>query len=89
MPKRRAARRWTEDHVLRLTLNPTYAVNIHPMLSLPKEQLIDRVAWIAANKKLIREVGVDRWLATLLEVLEGRYVTGGPDGPEINDPDDQ
>ncbi len=37
------------------------------------EAIIDSVAWIAANAKLMKELGVEKWLWQLLDVLE----TGG------------
>jgi hypothetical protein len=35
-----------------------------------------REDWIAANARLINDVGAERWLTSLLEVLEGDYPRG-------------
>jgi hypothetical protein len=44
--------------------------------------MIPREQWIAANVRLIEEVGAAKWLDSLLEVLEGKFPEGQePDLP--------
>src|SRR5262245_3943646 len=67
---------WTVDDVQRLVANPFYAITVHPMLSTPHEPMYSREQWIAMNTRLITDLGPERYLRVLLEVLEGDYVTG-------------
>jgi hypothetical protein len=53
--------RWTPDSVTRTLINPHYAISRPPV--------IDEEEWIKANAKLIRDMGAETYLATLLSVL--------------------
>jgi hypothetical protein len=61
------------DDVRRTLINPFYAISIDPMLCNEHEPLITKEEWIKAQKINIEEDGIDLWLETLLEVLEGEY----------------
>ncbi len=54
-------------------INPTLTINISDRLQGEHPPLVKREEWIAANVKLIEELGATAWLWLLLEVLE----TGG------------
>ncbi len=66
---------WTEEDVARLILNPFYAITIDPTLCLDHEPLVSRDEWVGANANAIRELGPQRYLRLLLDVLEGNYLT--------------
>jgi hypothetical protein len=54
-------------------INPFCAITIDPTLSEEHEPLTSREEWIRANTRLLREMGSEAWLRTLLDVLEGNY----------------
>jgi hypothetical protein len=68
---------WDEGRTSEVLVNPFYAITFAPILCADHEPLIDRETWIRANVQLIEQLGAERWLRTLLEVLE----TGGPPSP--------
>jgi hypothetical protein len=73
----------TEDDVRRMLLNPFYAIEIAPILAGPHETMVSEDQWVAANVKLIQEIGAEAWLRELLTVLKGDFVTG-PTGTASN-----
>ena len=73
----------TEDDVRRILLNPFYAIEIAPILAEPHDTTVSEDQWIAANAKLIQEIGAEAWLRELLTVLKGDFVTG-PTGAAPN-----
>jgi hypothetical protein len=52
---------WTPDSVARTLINPGYCLSQPPV--------VDEEQWIKANARLIRELGAETYLATLLSVL--------------------
>jgi uncharacterized protein (DUF952 family) len=66
----------TEDDVRRILLNPFYAIEIAPVLAEPHDTMVSEDQWVAANAKLIQEIGAEAWLRELLTVLKGDFVTG-------------
>jgi hypothetical protein len=58
------------EHML---INPFYAINITPDLMGKHEPLVSEAQWVADNKKLIEEIGVQARLEKLLAVLQGDY----------------
>ncbi len=66
----------TEDDVRRMLLNPFYAIEIAPILAEPHDTMVSEDQWVAANAKLIQEIGAEAWLRGLLTVLKGDFVTG-------------
>ncbi len=55
-------------------LSPAAAITVAPVLCEPHPPLIDRTEWVAANSRLMDELGPRRYLALLLDVLAGNYV---------------
>jgi hypothetical protein len=52
---------WTPESVARILMNPQYCLGQHPA--------VDEDTWIKANAKMIREMGAESYLATLLSLL--------------------
>jgi hypothetical protein len=61
-----AEEKWTPDSVARVLIDPRYCLVTPPTVTKEK--------WIAANAKLIREMGAENYLATLLTILRKDYV---------------
>ena len=55
--------------------NPVYAINIAPVLAQPHAPLISEEEWIAANAKMIDDLGPEAYLRNLLSILKGNYPT--------------
>ena len=68
-------RDWTPGDVNGIVANPFYAVNIAPVLAEPHPPLIGEEEWIAANVKLIEDLGPEAYLRNLLSILKGNYPT--------------
>ncbi|MGO9977570.1 MAG: hypothetical protein ACLP01_33215 [Solirubrobacteraceae bacterium] len=64
---------WTPADVTALIANAFYAINIDPVLATPHELLLSEERWIAANTKLIQDLGPETYLRNLLSVLKGNY----------------
>ena len=62
------------DNPTHMVINPCQAVVFSNRLQGEHEAMVDTKTWLAANVKLIKELGTEAWLWQLLEVLE----TGGP-----------
>lgn len=63
-----------DEHSKRTALiNPFYAITIHPDLLGEHQPLVTKEQWVAANARLIDELGVEAWLAQLLATLEGNF----------------
>jgi hypothetical protein len=71
--------RFTEDNLQRILINPFYAITVAPQLTAEHDPPMSEAGWIQANASLIREVGTERWLKRLLDVLEEKAVN--PDEP--------
>jgi hypothetical protein len=56
-------------------INPSRTVNIDSMFAAEHPPLIGRDMWVDVNVKHIRNMGTERWLRQLLEVLKGDIVT--------------
>jgi len=54
-----------------MLVNPFYVINIAPDLATVHEPLIDHATWIEANRVLIKQIGLEEWLAHLLATLQG------------------
>lgn len=50
-------------------INPTLTVPLSVRLQGAHQPLIERHEWIAANSKLMKEMGIAKWLEQLLSVL--------------------
>ena len=55
--------------------NPIYAINIAPVLAQPHPPLFSEEEWIAANAKMIDDLGPEAYLRNLLSILKGNYPT--------------
>lgn len=62
------------EHVVKILVNPFYAINIDPNMCHPHEPLVSRDEWIKSGVQLIGEIGAEAFLTELLNVLEGEYV---------------
>ena len=56
-------------------INPFQAVNIDPLFTVEHPPLIEREMWVDVNVMQIRNMGAERWLRQLLDVLNGDIVT--------------
>jgi hypothetical protein len=81
IPKRKenGVPHFTEDNLQRIIINPFYAITVAPQLTQEHEPSMGEAEWVRANASLMREMGSERWLRQLLEVLEGKV--GAPDQP--------
>jgi len=62
------------DYVRDSLINPYRGIIFSKRLRGSHQPIIAREIWLAANEKLIKEIGVTDWIWKLLDVLE----TGGP-----------
>ncbi|MES9539212.1 hypothetical protein [Actinomadura sp. NPDC000600] len=76
-------KQWVASDIARLTVNPIYAIEIDPQLASPHEPIVSEEEWVAANLRMIADVGPEAFLRTLLHVLKGGWVAGGDDENEI------
>jgi hypothetical protein len=51
-------------------INPYYAIHISPSLVAKHELMTSKEKWIRVNVKLIDDLGKEKWLGMLLDVLE-------------------
>src|SRR5437868_15204694 len=63
---------FTEDNLQRIIINPFYAITFAPQLTEEHEPPTGEAEWVQANASLMREMGSERWLRQLLDVLEGK-----------------
>lgn len=75
-----------QEDVKDMIANPFYAINIEPELALEHQPLVSESQWIAANLKLMDEIGAEEWLERLLAVLQGAGPLN-PDRPNFGLPD--
>jgi hypothetical protein len=66
---------FTEDHLQRIIINPFYALTVAPHLTEEHQPPMGEAEWVRANASLIGELGGERWLRQLLDVLEGKAAT--------------
>ena len=66
---------FTEDNLQRIIINPFYAITIARSLTEEHDPAMSEAEWVQANASLIREMGSERWLRQLLDVLNGDIVT--------------
>jgi hypothetical protein len=68
---------FTEDNLQRIIINPFYALTVAPQLTEAHEPPMDEARWVRANASLMGEMGAERWLGQLLDVLNGDARNGG------------
>ena len=66
---------FTEDNVQRIILNPFYAITVAPRWTEEHEPPMGEAEWVQANASLMGEIGAERWLRQLLDILGGDIVT--------------
>jgi len=69
---------FTEDNVQRIIINPFYAITVASQWTKEHEPPMSEAEWVRANASLLGEMGAERWLRQLLDVLEGK--SEAPDG---------
>src|SRR5712691_11061795 len=62
---------FTEDNLQRIIINPFNAITVASQLTEEHEPSMSEAEWVQANASLMREMGSERWLRQLLDVLEG------------------
>lgn len=72
---------WVASDLVKLLVNPIYAIEIDPHLATPHEPLVSEEEWIAVNLRFISEAGPEAFLRTVLNVLKGGWMSG-PEGGE-------
>jgi hypothetical protein len=70
---------FTEDNVQRIIINPFYAITVASQWTEEHGPPMGEAEWVRANASLMGEMGAERWLRQLLDVLEGK--SDAPDGP--------
>lgn len=63
---------FTEDTLRRIMINPFYAITVAPQFTTEHAPAMSEAEWVRTNASLMGELGAERWLRQLLEVLEGR-----------------
>ena len=66
---------FTEDNLQRIIINPFYAITVAPQLAEEHEPPMGEAEWVQGNASLMEELGSERWLRQLLDVLNGDFVT--------------
>lgn len=64
---------WTPADSTAILINPYFAIDIDPTLSLPHGKPVSEEHWIDANAQMIRHWGAEVYLQNLLAVLKGNY----------------
>ncbi|TDD32016.1 hypothetical protein E1287_24450 [Actinomadura sp. KC06] len=64
---------WTPADSTAILINPYFAIDIDPTLTLPHGKPVSEEHWIDANAKMIRHWGAEVYLQNLLAVLKGNY----------------
>ena len=78
--KENGVSQFTEDNLQRIIINPFYAITIAQSLTEEHDPAMSEAEWVQANASLMREMGSERWLRQLLDVLGGDIVTAGEVG---------
>ena len=56
-----------------MLMNPYYAIRLDSGLFSEHEPMVTEDQWVAANTRLISELGTEAYLRQLLAVLKGDY----------------
>ncbi len=65
---------FTEDNLQRIMMNPFYVVTIASQLTTEHDPPMSEAEWVQANAAVIREIGAEKWIRQLLDVLEGKAI---------------
>ncbi|MGI9003021.1 MAG: hypothetical protein ACR2GH_15405 [Pseudonocardia sp.] len=63
------------DELAAMLINPFYAIEFDPRLIERHEPLTSEDQWVAANRRLLHELGEEAYLRRLLAVLKGDFPT--------------
>jgi hypothetical protein len=72
---------WTPEMVAGVMINPFYAVELDPTLTVRHDPLISEEDWVKVNVRVIEQYGPEFFLHALLRILKGEYV-----GEEVDSP---
>jgi len=72
-----------KDDLIRILIDPYYAINVAPDIAVDYQPIISKIDWIKANRRLIDELGADKWLVYLLSILEGEYPASQKRSPSL------
>ena len=61
------------DPATAMLVNPYYAITLYPGLLGEHPPMVSEDQWVAANTRLISELGAEAYLCQLLAVLKGDY----------------
>ena len=61
------------DPTTTMLMNPYYAITLYPGLFGEHPPMVTEDQWVAANTRLISELGTEAYLRQLLAVLKGDY----------------
>jgi len=64
-----------------MLMNPYYAITLYPGLFGEHPPMVTEDQWVAANTRLIGELGAEAYLRRLLAVLKGDYPRQPDDMP--------
>ncbi len=64
-------------------INPYNVVNIDPRFAVEHAPIVPRDTWVGANAKLIPQLGVEQWLGTFLDILDGDILGSSEFGPNV------
>jgi len=56
-------------------LNPFKVINIDPVFAVEHPLIVKKAQWVQANVMLISQLGTEKWLVQLLDILEGDFIT--------------
>lgn len=59
------------EHIQGIIMNPFYAIIIAPEFVEEHIPFMSDEEWVKVNASLIQEIGAEKWLTQLLDVLEG------------------
>ena len=68
---------WKPEDMRRILMNPLYAITVSPAFSTPHPPMVTKDQWVSVNANMIKEMGAERWLRALLDILESGGVESG------------
>jgi hypothetical protein len=63
----------TKKFIEKVLANPFYCIKIHPELGWDHPLIVSEEDWIKSNVMLIKEMGTEKWLKSLLDILKGNF----------------
>lgn len=65
---------FAEDNLQRIMMNPFYVVTVASQLTTEHDPPMGETEWVQANASLIKDIGAEKWIRQLLDVLEGKAI---------------